>query len=546
MNPDHPDSVRVVSDLEDDREWRIAVIAYQHDPHDKAADPLHSIAQDIATVARNGSVLVFANSRRVVELLADVLSEMAEESPGSFPLVLAHHGSLSKSVRERAEQAAKDGQRVILIATSSLELGIDIGSFKRVCHVDVPWSIVALRQRMGRSGRKEGQPSILRIYTRDRLPIREVSLTAALYPNLLRAIAMVELLLKGKLEPAEGDKLNLSTLVHQILSSLRQWGAIQAEKLYEFLCMRGLFGKVDQQLFVDVLHSLNEHNLVQQNSEIAIVLGKEGRRLTEEAEFCAAFVTNDEFTVRHNEDTIGLLPASQLPKPGKLILLAARRWRVDSIQPRNKTVDVTPADAGDVPVFLGAVGDIHTIIFKQMQECLRANEVPKYLDPMALRLFDSGRRTARNAGLDQHEILISGSNVTWFPWIGTRGLMTLGLFAEHEKLKFGPDGLCVHFAGLGADRFCAFLRRITSGTVDPVTLAALMPEKRFQKFDCYLNPAILDRANANDRLDVQSVIDAAASALKELGDGRHLGHDIVDALSRTIGEHPDRLASCYG
>ena len=76
-----------------------------------------------------------------------------------------HHGNLSKELREELEVRLKDNKLpTTAVCTSTLELGIDIGSVRSVAQVGAPRSLAALRQRLGRSGRRKGTPSILRVY----------------------------------------------------------------------------------------------------------------------------------------------------------------------------------------------------------------------------------------------------------------------------------------------------------------------------------------------------------------------------------------------
>jgi ATP-dependent Lhr-like helicase len=451
-----------------------------------------------------------------VETLADILNRLAQESEDPLPLVLAHHGSLPKELREAAEAALKSGRSVIVLATSSLELGIDLGSIYRVIQIDPTWTISSLRQRMGRSGRMEGQPSRLLLCVRDSLPIREVSLTASLFPNLLRSVALVRLLLRGIVEPADGHKLHLSTLVHQVLSAVRQWGAIEPGKLHQLLCGAGPFRKVDPPLFVDILRSLKGHDLIGQDSSGSVVLGRQGERITDDYHFFAAFVTRDEFTVRWNEASIGLIPASELPKPGQHIILAGRRWRVDKIHDRTKLIDVTPAETGAPPVFLGDKGDVHDLVVAEMWRVLADTEIPPYLDSKASELLTSARASAQRAGLLKARVLHGGSQIVWFPWRGTRCLLTLRLHATSAGIKCLADDLALTYPGLSLEQFRLHLQRIASDQEDPARLASFMDQKHFQKFDEYLDAPILNRTNANDRLDLPSAQDAAAIALAEL------------------------------
>ena len=136
--------------------------ADQNDPAEVDNATL-AIGEDIFKSLRGSSNLAFANSRSNVEKYADLLRRRCESErlPNEF---WPHHGSLSKDLRESVEAALKDKARpATAICTSTLELGIDIGSVKSVAQIGAPYSVASLRQRMGRSGRR-GEPAILRLY----------------------------------------------------------------------------------------------------------------------------------------------------------------------------------------------------------------------------------------------------------------------------------------------------------------------------------------------------------------------------------------------
>ncbi len=102
-------------------------------------------------VAEHRTTLVFVNTRRLAERVARHLSERVGKD-----VVAAHHGSLAKELRLDAEQRLKRGELKVLVATASLELGIDIGDVDLVCQLSSPRSINAFLQRVGRSGRAVG------------------------------------------------------------------------------------------------------------------------------------------------------------------------------------------------------------------------------------------------------------------------------------------------------------------------------------------------------------------------------------------------------
>src|SRR5205823_5906811 len=114
------------------------------------------------------STLIFVNSRRLAERLAQRLNELAEASsgadPGGPPLVRAHHGSISREQRLVVEEMLKSGTLRGLVATSSLELGIDMGAIDLVIQVESPTSVASGLQRIGRAGHTVDAVSSGRIF----------------------------------------------------------------------------------------------------------------------------------------------------------------------------------------------------------------------------------------------------------------------------------------------------------------------------------------------------------------------------------------------
>ena len=105
-------------------------------------------------VRAHRSTLLFVNSRRLAERLAAALNELAGE-----PLVRAHHGSLARAQRTEIEDLLKAGRLRALVATSSLELGIDMGAIDLVVQIEAPPSVASGLQRIGRSGHRVDETS---------------------------------------------------------------------------------------------------------------------------------------------------------------------------------------------------------------------------------------------------------------------------------------------------------------------------------------------------------------------------------------------------
>src|SRR3954451_796367 len=124
-------------------------------------------------VKEHRSTLIFVNNRRAAERLALRLNELAEE-----PLARAHHGSLAREERLIVEEQLKAGELPCLVATSSLELGIDMGAVDLVLQVESPKSVTAGLQRIGRAGHNVGDTSKGRIFPKFRADLLECAVVA--------------------------------------------------------------------------------------------------------------------------------------------------------------------------------------------------------------------------------------------------------------------------------------------------------------------------------------------------------------------------------
>lgn len=530
LNPDHPDSVRLLIDNSKPRPLQVEVVAVSGgavtaatapEPGDeetsssRIATGLAHIAQDLRGFLRDGTSLVFTNSRRAAEELADYLREECELAVNgeAEAAVVLHHGSLSARVRRHTESLLKSGTPARAICTSSLELGIDIGAVEAVAQIDPTWTVSSMVQRLGRSGRRPGSTRQFRLYVRLASPEREASLTELLYPRLLQATAMVRLLLKGWLEPARGERMHLSTLVHQLLSILKETGGQPVLELYRSLCEVGPFRQVTPGDFSLLLQGLHANNLIQQDSEGILFLGLAGERVAFAPGFYAAFSTPVELTVRYGSKELGRLPATASLKEGQCLLLNGRRWTVDSITWKSRTIWVRPSTRKKAPVFLGNGGEIDDRISQEMRDVLVGDNEPEWLNADGRELLRSAREVARTTGLVDYDLLDLEEAVQWFPWVGTRTMLTLELWAQQQGLACTTDALSLTFEGVSRKELENRLTHLANDEPDAVNLAALMSNKQVERFDDYVDVALLDKANAKYRLNILRATDAARRAI---------------------------------
>jgi ATP-dependent Lhr-like helicase len=523
---DAPCSVRVLEDRTSKKELRVGLKAYVEPlragetraPNDAAQLPdragLAGIAADVAQRFRGEANLIFCNSRRQTELLADKLRQLCEAEHWPRNPFLLHHGSLSRDLREDAERELKSGQPVTAICTSTLEMGIDIGAVRSVGQVGPTWSVTSLVQRLGRSGRREGEPQTLRVYTLDEPITENSSLSDRLYPELIRAIALLELHRERWLEPPEHERFHFSTCVHQALSVLRQTGGAPATHLIDVLCRRGAFRKIDANMFATLLRGLAAKELIEQMPTGELILAPLGERIVESRDFYASFASRIEYRVEHDGNAIGVLPQDSIPTQGEFLLLAGRRWRVDLIDHASKRVLVTPAKGWKQPRFAGGIGGVHRVVMQRMHGVLVDEAGYPYLNDRAVELLSHARKAFRRAHLHESDIATSFSGVEWFPWNGSRALLTLELCAKSAGIQTERDDLSLRYHKLTSSDFAAHRAAVAAGKFTPNHLVSIVRDLQRDRFDEYVPSDVLRNAFVSEVLDLAGAREAAESPLK--------------------------------
>ena len=352
-----------------------------------------AVAAHLFHVLRGSSNLVFPNSRSEVEFYSDHLRSLCDDQgfPNEF---WPHHGNLSKEIREETERALKRGELpATAICTSTLELGIDIGPVKSVVQVGPPPSVASLRQRLGRSGRRKGEPMILRAYSVERQLTARSGISDQLREGLVQTIAMIRLLAAGWYEPVYANKLHGSTLVQQVLSSLAQHGGLRVQQLWELLCGTGPFNSVSKSHLLSLLRKLGEEEIVFQDATGLLLLAPDGERITQHYSFYAAFCSDEEFRIVAGIRTLGSIPISRPLAAGSCLIFAGRRWEVLSVSQQDRVIEVRPAGAGAVPGFDGATGAVvHDRVRAEMREVLRSDSPIVFLDDVGQKLLEEARR----------------------------------------------------------------------------------------------------------------------------------------------------------
>ena len=480
----------------------------KNDPEAERA-PL-GIAQHMFKTLRGSNNLVFPNSRREVERYTHLLNGLCEQArvPTEF---WPHHGNLSKEIRYETEAALKQHERAATaVCTSTLELGIDIGAVKSVVQIGTPPSVASLRQRLGRSGRREGEPAILRGYVIEAALTEKADLETRLRLDTVQTAAVISLLLENWFEPPAVQGAHYSTFVQQLLSSIAQYGGLHAAQAFSLLCAPpGPFERVSKDAFAELLRTLGKDEVLTQDHSGLLLHGRIGDNIVNHYSFYAAFSSDEEFRIVSSGKALGTLPVSQMMTPGQRILFGGRTWLIEAIDEEHKTIHVAPAKGGAPPLFNGGGGRVHTRVRERLRNMYRARDPLPFLDPTAQRFLGEGREAFAQLGLSDCLLLDQGSQAILLTWLGDPAneaiaclLMSRGVHASTGRL-----GVEIQRAGRSLEMIEGLLADIGLRPAPPVDeLLATAGNLVRQKWDGLLSPHLLRHSYASSNLDLDEAV----------------------------------------
>lgn len=468
------------------------------------------IAAHMFKTLRGSNNLVFPNARREVERFTHLLNRLCEtqQVPNEF---WPHHGSLSKEIRAETEAALKQKERpATAICTNTLELGIDIGAVKSVVQIGAPHSVASLRQRLGRSGRRKGEPAILRGYCLEDALGGSSNIATELRLQTVQMTAMVLLLVDRWFEPPRPSGAHLSTLIQQLLSVIAERGGSTIAELWRLLCADGApFAGVSKSDFAILIRHLGERELLMQDSSGTLLHGRLGEKLVNHYTFYAAFASDEEFRLVSGGRTLGTIPVSQMMTVGQRILFAGKTWQVEEIDEPQKTIHVRRTSGGVPPLFSGGAGRIHTRVRQRMRELLESTEMPAFLDSVAQRFLTEGRRAYADLGLSHSSVIDQGSEILILTWRGDATNEAVACLLRRrgfEATAAGP-GVEVRRSSQNTEDIMNALR--DAGMEEPPPLDVLLAKAQNlarEKWDWALPVGFLQQTYASLNLDLNEAL----------------------------------------
>ncbi|HEY2636311.1 MAG TPA: DEAD/DEAH box helicase, partial [Solirubrobacteraceae bacterium] len=305
-------------------------------------------------VREHRSTIVFVNNRRGAERLALRLNELvAGEDGKAREIARAHHGSLAREERLVVEELLKSGELPCLVATSSLELGIDMGAVDLVLQVESPKSVAAGLQRIGRAGHNVGDVSKGRIFPKFR-------------GDLLECAVVARGMREGAIEPTVVPRNPLDVLAQQVVAAAAAADdPVNVDDLYALVTRTHSFAELPRPLFENVLDMLDGRYPSSEFAELRprIVWDRTAGTIRPRKGARQLAVTNAGTIPDRGLYAVTLPDGRRVgeldeemvyeARPGQTFLLGASTWRIEEIGRDRVTVTPAPGVPGAVPFWKG-------------------------------------------------------------------------------------------------------------------------------------------------------------------------------------------------
>ena len=500
------------SDLPDGQESLISGDSAASEPSDRApygADPGMAY---IFEHTKGRKCLVFSNSREECEAVTSTLRQYCEAAhePDRF---MIHHGNLSVSFRETAEEAMKqEDAAVTTCTTATLELGIDIGKLERAFQIDAPFTVSSFLQRMGRTGRR-GEPQEMWFVMREEHAEARDLLPETIPWKLIQGIALIQLYIEERfVEPPRLDRMPYSLLYHQTMSTLASHGEMTPGELASRVLTLSCFQRISKEDYRVLLRHLLEIVHINRTENGGLIVGLTGERVVNNYKFYAVFQENVEYTVRSGSEQLGTIVKP--PPVGDKIAIAGRVWVVEDVDHKRRELFCTLVK-GNIPAYFGDVaGDIHTRILERMYRVLDEDKQYPYLMTHAVCRLQDARETFRKSLMSKRPLVHLGGRM-WalFPWVGTYAFLAMERFL---KLRCGKQ---LGLKGLQSSRpyYIQFTMQASEDEFYEIVCAEaekefdameLVYEKEvpvFEKYDEFVPEALVRKGFAYGVLDVEGM-----------------------------------------
>jgi ATP-dependent helicase Lhr and Lhr-like helicase len=453
---------------------------------------LGNAAKIIRLLHRGEKRLVFCDSRSRVEQLALLLREQGVETYIS-------HSSLGVEERRQAEKAFAQRQNCVIVATSSLELGIDVGDLDRVIQIDAPSTVSSFLQRMGRTGRREGYTSnCLFLATTDEA--------------LLRATALVRLWATGFVEPVKAPPAPYHILAQQLMALCLQERGIGRSDWLGWLGSVPAFIQLDAAKVSSLVDSMIASHILWSDQGILSFApegeAKYGRKNF--MELLSVFTSPPLFHVMCGRKELGFVHESTFFKRDAnptILILAGRCWKATNLDWRRRIAHVEPTDQKGKSRWLGEGQFLSYRVCQSMREILANDSVASNWSQRTTSRLGELRQEFPWVHSDSTALIRhSDGDLRWWTFAGGVPNTILGTQLQRYG-KTQADNVSIKLEGNPLpDEIRKYLAALLPQEVDPVSDPVAIEKLKFSES---LPPALATEVfctRFNDAEAIQNVL----------------------------------------
>jgi len=387
---------------------------------------LDNAALVISRLHRGEKRLVFCDSRAKVEKLGAALN-------GLGVLTFLSHSSLSIEERQRTESAFAQASDCVIVATSTLELGLDVGNLDRVIQMDAPNRVASFLQRIGRTGRRPGTK-------------RNCLFLASTDEALVHALALVELWRSGYVEPVEPPATPYHLFPQQLMALALQEKGIGQHRWQEWLLRLPAFRDIPKETRSAILEHLVAQEILHEDQGV-LSMGRAGEQdygYRHFSELLSVFTTAPVFTIFHGQREIGVVDASNfLTRQGAAALLAlgGQTWKVAHLDWNARKAYVEPEQGRGSTHWTGGQPGLGFELCQAIKAVLTADTFPSGISRRSTEALTRIRGEFPWVSRDETSLIRSAAERhDWWTFAGARANTVLCSMLEHAGVSARLQG----------------------------------------------------------------------------------------------------------
>ena len=391
-------------------------------PPDAQLDYVGSIrnaAKVISALHRDEKRLVFCDSRAGVEALSAELRRCGAET-------FVSHSSLALDERRRSEEAFAQGRDCVIVATSTLELGVDVGDLDRVIQIDAPATVASFLQRLGRTGRRPGT-------------VRNCLFLTTSDDGFLRACGLLRLWLDGYVESVVPPPEPFHIFAQQLLALALQEGRTGRQTWRDWLGVMPAFQAMAREHLDDIIEFMLARGLLLEDDGM-LSIGVEGERSFGRRHFLelmSVFTSDPLFSVRHGRAELGLVhPLSFLTRRDEpvVLLLAGRNWELTHVDWNHRTAYVKAGTHGGRSRWIGRGTPLHFELCRALRKVLDEGMTEERLSGRARKRLREVRAGFPWVDASTTTVVRDAAGVDrWWTFAGARANVTLGALLGADR-----------------------------------------------------------------------------------------------------------------